>query len=223
MAITVAVFAIGAGTGCTSRTVLLANFNAEAVGSPPATNQPTGTVSIFDGAGSVRVAGPPTGVSSNWAEIRHNTVNGAQTGLQGKFANAQGPGQYGFIALMFIPTNCGVATLSFEPVQNGPSDFLNFLHLDFMPDNTVRVDDGAMSFGTFPRDKFFTVSVGLAITDTSSKATMSLFGEGASGSLEFNLGGSFQSLSRQIGGMRFWMGAQHIGAYKVDDIVVTFK
>jgi len=218
-----AALALSAATGCTSRTVLLANFNAESAGSPPAANQPTGTVSIFDGAGSVRVAPPPPGGSSNWAEIRHNVVNGAQTGLQGKFANAQGPGNYGLLASVFIPSDCGVVTLQFEPVQNGSSDFLSFFHLDFLTNNTVRIDDGPVTFGTFARNQFFTVSVNLNITSTTSIVTTTLIGTGASGSNEHNIQSPFLNLSRQIGGMRFWMGAQHVGAFKVDDIVVSFK
>ena len=207
-------------TGCTSQSLLIANFNSDVIGSPPSANQPQGTVAVDNGAGSVLVASPPPNASTNWAEISHPTVNSPQTALQGKFSQFEGEGRYGLLAVLFIPRDCGVVTLQFEPAQNGPRDYLGFLHLDFMPNNTVRIDDSGTTFGTFPRDQFFTVSVNLQIGASAATAQMQLFGAGASGSLEYNV--QQANLARQIGGVRFWMGAQHVGAFKVDDIVVSY-
>jgi hypothetical protein len=52
---------------------------------------------------------------------------------------------------------------------------------------------------------------------------MQLFGTGASGSLEHSVQPPFVNLARQIGGLRLWMGAQHAGAFKADEIVVTYS
>jgi hypothetical protein len=210
-------------SGCGPNQVLLANFNSDTVGGLPSTNQRVGTVAVDAGAGSVRVAAPPSGASTNWVEISHPNANTPQTGLQGKFNSFHGEGTYGLLSVLFIPTGCGVVTLQFEPAQNGPSDLLNFLHLDFMPDNTVRIDDGKASFGKFPRDQFFTVSVNLKVEAATTTAQMQLFGTGASGNLDYTVQSIFGNLSKQIGGVRFWMGFQHAGAYKVDDIVVNFR
>jgi hypothetical protein len=51
---------------------------------------------------------------------------------------------------------------------------------------------------------------------------MTLFGTGASGSHSHTVGPPLAGMARQIGGMRWWMGFQHAGAFKVDDIVVSF-
>lgn len=209
--------------GCGSTTVFLANFNSDAVGGPPSPNQATGTVAVDLGAGTVRVAPPSPGATTNWVEISHPQANTPQTALQGKFTSARGEGSYGLLAVLFIPTGCGTVTLQFEPVQNGPSDYLNFLHLDFMPNNTVRIDDGKASFGTFPRDQFFSISVNLKVGATSTTAQMQLFGTGASGNLDYTIQPIFGNLPRQIGGLRFWMGFQHAGAFKVDDIIVSYQ
>ena len=210
-------------SGCTSETIFLANFNSDSVGSLPSPTQATGTVAADQGAGTVRVAAPPAGASTNWIEISHPTANSPQTAIQGKFSQIKGEGNYGLLAVLFIPSGSGVATLQFEPVQNGPSDYLSFLHLDFMPNNTVRIDDGEATFGTFPRDQFFTVSVNLEITASGTTAAMQLFGAGASGNLDYTVKPPFINLARQIGGLRLWVGAQHAGTFKADDIVVTYS
>lgn len=210
------------GVRCGSSQLLLANFNSDTIGAPPAANQPVGTVAVDQGAGTVRVAAPPPSATTNWVEITHPTPNSPQTALQGKFSQFRGVGRYGLLAALFIPSDTGVVTLQFEPAQNGPTTYLNFLHLDFMPNNTVRLDDSGTTFGTFPRNQFFTISVNLNIGDTASTAEMTLFGAGASGSLTYSVLPQFANLARQIGGVRFWMGAQHVGSFKVDDIVVSF-
>ena len=208
--------------GCQPR-VLHANFNSDTAGAVPSPTQLQGTDAVDAGAGTVRVVNPPQGASTNWVEIRHPNANSPQTALQGKFQPFHGEGSYGVLAVMFMPAGSGVATLQFEPAQNGPGDYLNFLHLDFLPNNTIRVDDGQATFGTFPRDKFFTISVNLNVGTPSTTAEMTLFGEGASGNLSYTVKPVFSNLARQIGGVRFWMGAQHAGAFLVDDIIVSYR
>jgi len=206
--------------GCAAETLFLATFNSDTVGSPPATNQSTGTVGLDEGAGTVRVVLPPPGATTNWVEISHPTAPSPQTAMQGRFAQFKGLGTYGLLAVLFIPQDCGVVTLQFEPFGQGAATYTNFLHLDFMPNNTVRVDDSSTVFGTFPRDQFFTVSVSLNISATSATSHMALFGAGASGSLDYNVTGPLV-LAQQFGAVRFWMGFQHTGRFKVDEILVT--
>jgi hypothetical protein len=215
--------------GCTSDRVLLGNFNTGAVGSVPPTNQDVGTFVADEGggAGTVRIAAPPPGATSNWVEIRHPGVNAPQVGIQGRFNQFRGDGTYGLLCVLFIPTGAGVATVQFEPTQSQPSgqgSYLGFLHLDFMPNNTVRIDDTTTTFGTFPRDQFFTLSVNLSVGPSSTTAEMSLFGTGASGSHSHTVPSGFlHNLSRQFNSMRFWMGAQHTGSFKVDEIIVSYS
>jgi hypothetical protein len=209
--------------GCASQTVLLASFNSDPVGSPPAHAQSVGTVSIDAAApGSVRVVPPLPGTSSNWVQVIHPDP-AVPTAVRGEFNAFKGEGTYGLLAAMFIPSRTGVVTLQFEPFGRPVSDYLSFLHLDFMPDNTVRIDDGQTHFGSFPRDQLFTVSVRLDIKASGSTAHMQLFGTGASGSLDYNILPPFQNLSRQVGAVRFWMGFPHVGNFDVDDILVTYS
>ena len=49
------------------------------------------------------------------------------------------------------------------------------------------------------------------------------FGAGASGNLDYNVQPQFENLARQIGGLRLWMGAQHTGSFKADDVLVTYS
>lgn len=209
--------------GCESETLFHGKFDSEAVGAAPSVNQIVGTVSLDEGAGTVRVVGPPPGATTNWAQISHPTAPSPQTAMRCNLSQFKGDGTYGLLAVLFIPSGTGVATIQFEPFTGGPSSYLNFLHLDFMPNNTVRVDDGAAVFGTFPRDQFFTVSVNLEIAPTSAVAHFQLFGANTSGTLDYPLNPGWLVLARQFAAVRFWMGFQHSGSFLVDDIVVTRK
>jgi hypothetical protein len=207
--------------GCTSQTVLLATFENDSVGAAPSQNQQTGTVAIEDGAGSVRVVAAPPGASSNWVQINHPTAQTNPTALQGNFSQFKGDGTYGLLAVCFLPKGTGVVTLQFEPFGQPVTTFTNFLHLDFLPNNTVRINDTDAVFGTFPRDQFFTISVTLTITASAATAHMQLLGAGASGDLDVDV--KPLALARQFGAIRFWMGFQHAGSFLVDEIVVTHK
>ncbi len=145
------------------------------------------------------------------------------TALRGDFAQARGEGSYSFLAALFIPSGTGVVTLQFEPFGRPATDYTNFLHLDFMPDNTVRVDDGETRFGTFPRDQLFTLSAQLNISATATQAHFQLFGTGASGDLNHTVTPALQNIARQFGAVKFWMGFPHTGVFNVDDVFVTFR
>ena len=209
---------LAALSGCKSTTVLLANFNAEAVGSPPAFAQPTGIVEKRDGAGSVRVDNPP-GSSSKWARISHPTQPSPETGLRARFDSFHGTGQYGLLAALFIPSGTGAVTLQLEPFSGTFDSSPEFLHLDFMPENNVRLNDNnADRFGTFPRDQTFVVSIQVDTSVSPPKATITLLG-GASGTRDIVL----PALANQFGAVRVWMGFQWTGSFFVDDVIVTKK
>ena len=204
----------------TATTVLLANFASDALGGPPSQQQAIGTVSSTDGAGTVRVVSAPPGSSGKWAEINHPNAPAPETIMLCNFAQS-GPASrvYAFLAVFYIPTGCQVATLEFDTGVWGSPPNQGFFHLDFMPSNTVRLDDGSTTFGTFPRDQVFTVSVQIDARSSTPIAHLLLNGSGASGSLDYNLQTPF--LAQQIGAVRIWMGYQWKGHFDVSQILVT--
>ena len=208
-------------TSCGSTTVLLANFKNDNVGSPPASAQPTGTVSLKTGGGSISVVSAPvSGQPANkWARISHPNSPTDETTLTGNFAQFKGLGHYGLICSMHIPSGAGVVTVQFESLNSTAS----FLHLDFMPEGDVRIDDSNVRFGQFPRNGNFVLSVGLDITSTSATATISLLGAGASGSQTVPVQPLFLNVAKQFGAVKYWVGFQHKATFFVDDILVTYK
>jgi hypothetical protein len=207
-------------SACGATTVLLANFNAESVGAPPAGNQPTGTVATREGAGSVRVANgpaPPLPPNSKWARIHHPQRGTPETVLRARFDAFHGAGKYGLLVAMYIPAGTGAVTLQLEPFLGEIGSSPEFLHLDFMPDtNDVRVNH-ADRFGSFPRDQSFVVSINVDTTVTPATATISLVGGTASGSKDVVL----PALASQFGAVRIWMGYQWTGEFFIDDLLVT--
>jgi hypothetical protein len=210
-------------TGCQSTTVLLANFNSDTVGAPPAATQATGTVSMDLGAGTVTVVDAPAAdlPANKWAQISHPNAPSPQTAMTGRFASPGGPGNYGLLTSLFIPSGAGIVTVQFEPFGQPPDSYANFMHLDFMPEDDVRVDDGAVRFGQFPRDQTFALSVNLAITTTGATASISLLGSGASGSVDVPVDPTLAGMARNFGAVKFWMGFQSQGTFFVDDVLVT--
>src|SRR5205823_14598313 len=92
-------------------------------------------------------------------------------------------GTYTFSTILFIPSGSGPATIRFESQEVVSPDLPTvFLHLDFMPDNRVRIDDDPGTlFGTFPHDQVFIVQVTLKIDASAATAHTVLSGAGASG------------------------------------------
>lgn len=217
----VLLFVLGSLAACSSTTVLLANFNAEPVGAPPALNQPTGTVATSDGSGSVRVAAAPIPSSdpvNHWLRISHPTQPAPETVMRATFDSFHGTGRYGLLVAVVIPSGTGAVTLQLEPFAGSIGSSPDFLHLDFMPENNVRLNDNnADRFGTFPRDQSFVVSIQIDTTVTPAKATIGLLGAGASGSRTVSL----PPLASQFGAVRVWMGFQWTGSFFIDDLLVT--
>ena len=108
------------------------------------------------------------------------------------------------------------------PAPQGAPPYIDFLHFDFMQNNTVRInDDGNTAFGTFPRDQVFSITVSLNIAASNTTAHMQLFGPGAAGSADYNV--TPLVLAQQLGAVKFWMGYPWTGSFKVTNIVVTKK
>ena len=206
---------------CNSSTALLVNFKNDNIGSPPGPAQPTGSVSINTGAGSINVvAAPNPNLPSNkWALISHPNQPTSETTLTGRFARFFGLGKYALLTSMHIPRNAGVVTVQFESFN----ELGSFLHLDFMPEGNVRIDDSNVRFGHFPRDTNFVLSVNLNITSTAATAEITLLGSGASGNITTNVQTILLPVARQFGAVKYWIGFQHRASFFVDDILVTFR
>jgi hypothetical protein len=210
-------------SSCKSTTVLLANFNNDPIGSPPATAQATGTVSVHSGGGTVIVNSPNDSIKSKkWCGISHPFNNSDPTELTGTFTQF-GKGKYGLLTSLYIPANEEVVTVQFEASKQSPLPFGPFLHLDFMPEGDVRIDDGAQRFGHFPRNQNFVLSVSLNITDVAASAEITLLGTNASGNTTVQIPQNVLPLARQFGAVKFWIGFQHRATFFVDDIIVTRK
>jgi hypothetical protein len=208
-------------SGCASETLFQSAFNQNPIGSPPPTAQATGTVTLAGAPGSIVVVGPPPGATEQWVKISRNGEQAPITTMLCNFSQFRGEGSYSLVASLFIPSNVGLATVEFDTAAQGAPPGIGFLHLDFMQNNTVRLDDGGITWGTFPRDQFFSLAVTLDITSTSATAHMSLFGTGASGTKDYNV--TPLSLARQIGAVKFWMGFPWQGSFDATDIIVTRK
>jgi hypothetical protein len=208
--------------GCTSETLFKSNFDATAVGQPPSATQAVGSAALDAPAGSVVVIAPPVQPSGHWLQISRPS-GPAVAGFQGKLVRMPGQGTYTFSATLFMPSKSQTATIQFEPFTNTTSDLGGFLHLDFTPENNVRIDDNENArFGEFPRDQPFIVQVTLTI-GVSSTARIILSGAGASGDTTYTLPGPFNNRAQQFGAIRVWQGFPHIGAFDVTNIVVTKK
>lgn len=209
-------------SACSSSTVLLANFKNDNIGSPPSSTQPVGTLTVNPGSGLITiVSAPPTGPqnANKWALITHPAQPAAETELTGNFTK-WGLGSYGLLASLHIPSNSGVVSVQFEAANPLGS----FMHLDFMPEGDVRIDDNNnVRFGTYPKDANFVLSVKLDITKDSAIVETTLLGAGASGNKTVSVNPLFMPAAKQFGKCKFWIGFQHNSSFFVDDIVVTKK
>jgi hypothetical protein len=221
-------------SGCASETLFQSSFNSSAVGVPPAANQATGTVTLAGTPGSVEVVVAPTNATppqptGNWVKVSRakglgNPVNVMLCHLR----PLRGDGTYSLLAVLYIPSGSGLATVEFATSSQAGAPNFGFLHLDFLENNKVRInDDNAQVFGTFTRNQMFTLAVTLQITASSATANVQLLGgSAASGSMEgINIvrPGFPLSLARQFGTVKFSMGSDWSGFFDVTDIIVTRK
>lgn len=179
-------------------------------------------VSFDEGSGAVRLIAPPPGGSIPWKQVRAPGKPTPRTAILSDVSQFRGDATYTLTASVVIPRDAGVVTLQFEPFGHGQTAYGNFLHLDFLPDSTVRVDDkSSVVFGTFPHDQIFVVVVTLNVSASSAKAHFGLLGAGASGSLDYTVDPLLQKVALQFGAVRFWTRSRHTGSFTADDALAT--
>jgi hypothetical protein len=212
--------------GCASETLFQSSFKSNAVGSPPSPTQAVGTVQVSGDPGSVVIVGPVPNSSENWVKISRASIANNQAAistLQGNLSKTYPGGTYGFLGAIFIPSGSGLASVEFDTSPFGSPPSTSFLHLDFLQSGTVRFDDDpSVTFGTFPHDQFFTLSVGMDVTSTTAVAHVTLFGTGTSGgTFDYNI--KQPNFARQYGAIKLWMGFPWTGSFDMTDVLVTRK
>jgi len=197
-------------------TLFRSNFDPTPVGQPPSTVQAVGTANVSGPPRSVIVIAPPVLPSGKWVQISRPTGPDIAA-LQGVLTHPPGAGTYVFAATVFMTATSGIASISFETAAGQ-----EFMHLDLMPNNTVRLDDvGTTEFGTFPRGQPFLVQVTLKIGSGPTTARVVLAGAGTSGSKDYTVLAPFQPTSQQFGAVRVWQGFPNTGGFDATNIVVT--
>jgi hypothetical protein len=209
-------------SACASQTLFQSNFDPTPLGQPPAHVQQVGTANVDGPAGSVVVVASPVQTGGRWVQVARPNDPSTIVAFQGNLSQFAGDGSYTFDATLFVPTGQAVASVQFEqfgqPVSNS---FNGFLHIDFLRDGTLRIDDRSeTSFGTFPHDQPFIVQVTLNI-NAAPTAHIVLAGAGASGQADYTIQGPFITAARQFGAVRLWMGTPWTGPFDATNIVVT--
>ena len=200
----------------TPKTLFSSNFDPTPDGAPPSTVQAVGTAKVEGPPRSVIVVDPPFPHTNKWVQIRALPLTSEQLpSFVGVLTEVDGEGVYNFSAAIFVPTGSAVASISFETALAQ-----EFMHIDFMPNNTVRIDD-TVEFGSFVRDQVFLLQVTLNISATQSTAHVVVSGGGASGDQQYTMPPPFHFLSLQFGEIRLWKGFGDPGSFDATNIVVT--
>ena len=205
-------------SGCAREKLFQSNFDSTQPGQTPTTAE-VGTVAT---EGAVTVIAPPVVPSGKWVQMSRAVADTPLASFQGNLSEVRGDGRYTFSATIFMPTSTtGVATIQFERKNQPLPTIANFLHLDLMPNNKVRIDDlAATEFGKFPRDKPFIVQVTLDIGATPT-AHIVLSGDGAYGTADHAILPPNLPMSRQFGAVRLAMQFPHLGTLLATNIVVS--
>jgi hypothetical protein len=206
--------------GCARETLFQSNFDSAQPGQTPTTAD-VGTVAT---EGAVTVIAPPVLPSGKWVQMRRAVADTPLASFQGNLTEIRGDGRYTFSATIFMPSSTtGVATIQFERKNQPLPSIANFLHLDLMPNNKVRIDDlAATEFGKFPRDKPFIVQVTLDIGATPT-ANIVLSGDGAEGTADHAILPPNIGMSHQFGAVRLAMQFPHLGSLQATNIAVTHR
>jgi len=196
-------------------TLFSSSFDLTTAGTPPSTAQPVGTATVEGPPNSVTVVSPPFVSTLKWVRIDGGLpiTNGQLPSLVGVLTEIDGAGVYNFSSALFVPTGSNICSISFETTNAE-----EFMHIDFMPNNTVRVDD-SVEFGSFVRDQVFNVQVTLNISNTQSTAQIGVSGGGATGALDYNI--LYEDPAQQFGAIRLWKGSGDTGLFYGTSIVVT--
>lgn len=225
------VIALTTAGNCNSPTLFQSNFDATAIGQPPSPTQAVGTAAIDGPAGSVLVAAAPPNAqpSGKWLQIKIANKSGQVASFQGKLTQPPGNGTYVFSTALFIPPigpqgEDNVATISFEALAPQGTLPAEFLHLDFLSNNKIQIDDDSSTvFGTFPRNQVFLVQVTLDINATAPKAHIILSGAGASGEADRSVVSALRGQAQAFGAVRVRMGFPHTGTFFATNVLVQRK
>ena len=206
--------------GCAKETLFQSNFDSAQPGQTPTTAD-VGTVAT---EGAVTVIAPPVLPSGRWVQMSRPAADTLLASFQGNLTEVRGDGRYTFSATIFMPSSTtGVATIQFERKNQPLPSIANFLHLDLLPNNKVRIDDlAATEFGKFPRDKPFIVQVTLDIGATPT-ANIVLSGAGAEGTADHAILPPNIGMSHQFGAVRLAMQFPHLGSLQATNIAVTHR
>lgn len=213
-------------SGCATETVFKSDFK-RFPGLPPIGHQAVGTTTI-DPQSDQYVTAATTQSRDDVRIARADPLLHIdpvpRAALLCNFEQFKGDGTYVFFTVLTMRSGAGAATIQFEPFAQPVAQYdKGFLHLDFMPDNTVRIDDDDNKrFGTFPRDQPFVVQVTLNINATPT-AHILLSGAGASGERDSTILPPFVPFARQYGAVRLWQGLPWSGFFLAENIVVTRK
>jgi hypothetical protein len=203
-------------SGCAmSETLFQSNFDPTPIGQQPSHAQTIGTANVF---GNITVDTPP-GQPAKWMQVVSLSPADV-SGLQGNFSQARGDGTYDFSATLVLPPGAAGATIQFESFNQPVTSIARFLHLDFLANDHVRIDDST-EFGTFPRDQPFIVRVILTILPTTANAHIVLGGAGASGEIDQAIQPPFLPMTHDFGAVRLWMGFPSTGKFYATNIVAS--
>jgi hypothetical protein len=205
--------------GCPSTTLLEVRFDADTPGAPPSPTQTLGTVVVEPGAGSVVVVDTPAAdvTPAKWARISHPTRITPETSMIARMTAPAGNGSFSVTTLLYVPTGEAVPTIQLETLPLGQGA-ASFLHVDLLADGSLRIDD-TMTFGHYPHDQPFLLSIQLEIDQVGATARIAPVGAGTSGSAEIPI--SSPNIARLFGAVRIWMGFQFGGTFFADDVVVV--
>jgi hypothetical protein len=221
--------------GCASTTLFQSSFNSQRLDLPPATTQLVGTMQLISGDTAIRVEmNPLYGPSDNWLRISRYVLRATSnvtppTMVQGTLAQTFPDGNYNFVGVFFVKGDDPV-TVEFDASPQGPVA-LSFLHLDFMPDGSVRFDDDpTVSCCHYARGWPFTLSVSIQITASSAVAHLTVLGgqeiagnvnkQGVSqGSYDYTI--KQPSFASRFGAFRLSIGYPWVGEFFVTDLLVT--
>lgn len=203
-----------------TNTLFSSNFSFIPDGLPPSNAQAVGTARVEGPPRSVLVD-PPFASPLKWVRIDGGQALTSQQlpSFVGVLTAVDGAGAYNFSAAVFVPTGSAVCSISFETAAAE-----EFMHIDFTPNNTVRVDDlPQFEFGSFQRNRVFVLQVSLNISAVQSTAHIAVSGGGATGALDYNIQTAFNHLAPQFGEVRLWKGFGDAGVYFATSIVVVRK
>ncbi len=201
----------------TPKILFSSNFDPTPDGAAPSNSQAVGTASVEGQPRSVIVVDPPFPHTNKWVQITGmppDPVTGKLPSLVGHLTEVDGEGVYNFSAAFFVPTGSAVSSLSFETASAQ-----EFMHIDFTPSSTVRIDD-LVDVGSFVHDQVFLLQVTLNISTTQSTVHVKVSGGGA-GDSNYTMPQPFHNLSLQFGAIRLWKGFNDAGSFDATDIVVS--